>query len=169
MSSRDRRIVEMQFDNAAFEKGAAKSMSTLQKLKESLDFKKPVESLSNCFNIVKNEFDCLNNTVTTSANTFKNVFLGTLAGQTAYKGVVAGFNMIKKGYDATIGQIISGGKRRAQNIEQAKFQLGGLGINWDDIYEEGLRERVQTAHDLLTEYYAEMDAQKTENGFRKLY
>ncbi|MBR5520555.1 MAG: hypothetical protein IKU54_01015 [Oscillospiraceae bacterium] len=34
-------------------------------------------------------------------------------------------------------------------------------FNWDDIYEEGLWERVQTAHDLLTEYYAEMDAQKT--------
>lgn len=136
MISRDRRIVEMQFDNAAFERGAAKSMSTLQKLKESLDFRKPVESLSNSFGTIKSEFDGLNGMMTTTANTFKSVFLGTLAGQTAYKGVVAGFNFIKKGYDATIGQIISGGKRRAQNIEQAKFQLGGLGINWDDIYED---------------------------------
>lgn len=136
MSSRDRRIVEMQFDNAAFEKGAAKSMSTLQKLKESLDFTKSANSVTDSFTSIKSEFEGLNNTVTSAADTFKNVFLGTLAGQTAYKGVVAGFNLIKKGYDATIGQIISGGKRRAQNIEQAKFQLGGLGINWDDIYED---------------------------------
>jgi len=32
---------------------------------------------------------------------------------------------------------------------------------WEDIYEEGLEERVQIAHDELTAYYAEMDAQKT--------
>lgn len=33
-------------------------------------------------------------------------------------------------------------------------------FRWDDIYEEGLADRVQTAHDRLTAYYAEMDAQK---------
>lgn len=136
MSSRDKRIVEMQFDNAAFERGAAQSMSTLQKLKNSLDFSKPVNSLANAFGSIKSEFDGFNSQITSTANNFRSVFLGTLAGQTAYKGVVAGFNFIKKGYDATIGQIISGGKRRAQNIEQAKFQLGGLGVDWDSIYED---------------------------------
>ncbi|MBQ8604820.1 MAG: hypothetical protein IJ410_08285 [Oscillospiraceae bacterium] len=34
-------------------------------------------------------------------------------------------------------------------------------FRWDDIYEEGLADRVQTAHDELTAYYAKMDAQKT--------
>lgn len=136
MSSRDKRIVEMRFDNAAFEKGAAQSMSTLQKLKESLNFSKVTDGMSESFSTIKAEITGLNGTFESVAGTFKNVFLGTLAGQTAYKGVVAGFNFIKKGYDATIGQIISGGKARAQNIEQAKFQLGGLGINWDDIYED---------------------------------
>lgn len=136
MSSRDKRIVEMRFDNAAFEKGAAQSMSTLQKLKESLDFTKPVKSMQNSFTTITAEITGLGNTVTSFGEQFKTVFLGTLAGQTAYKGIVAGFNFVKKGYDATIGQIISGGKARAQNIESAKFQLGGLGINWDDIYED---------------------------------
>ena len=32
---------------------------------------------------------------------------------------------------------------------------------WEDIYEDGLEERVQSAHDQLTAHYAEMDAQKT--------
>lgn len=136
MSSRDKRIVEMRFDNAAFEKGAAQSMSTLQKLKDSLDFTKPVKSMQNSFTTITAEITGLGNTVASFGDQFKTVFLGTLAGQTAYKGIVAGFNFIKKGYDATIGQIISGGKARAQNIESAKFQLGGLGINWDDIYED---------------------------------
>ncbi len=33
---------------------------------------------------------------------------------------------------------------------------------WDDIYEEGLEERVQTAHDKLTAYYAAEDAKMQE-------
>lgn len=39
----------------------------------------------------------------------------------------------------------------------------GININyfkWDDIYREGLAERVQTAHDNLTAYYAVEDAKK---------
>ena len=33
-------------------------------------------------------------------------------------------------------------------------------FKWDDIYEDGLEERVQTAHDKLTAYYEYMDSQK---------
>jgi len=33
---------------------------------------------------------------------------------------------------------------------------------WDDIYEDGLGERVQSAHDRLTEYYRQEDAKKQE-------
>ena len=33
---------------------------------------------------------------------------------------------------------------------------------WDDIYEEGLKDRVQTAHESLEKYYAEEDAKKNE-------
>ena len=41
----DERIVEMRFDNAQFEKGVATSMSTLDKLKKSLNFKNSSKSL----------------------------------------------------------------------------------------------------------------------------
>lgn len=34
----DERVVEMRFDNKQFEDGASETMSTLQKLKKSLDF-----------------------------------------------------------------------------------------------------------------------------------
>lgn len=33
---------------------------------------------------------------------------------------------------------------------------------WDDIYADGLEERIQTAHDELTAYYAKLDAEKKE-------
>ena len=38
-------------------------------------------------------------------------------------------------WSKSIGQIISGGKRRSQNISNAKFQLEGLGVAWEDISE----------------------------------
>lgn len=41
----DERIVEMRFDNAQFEKNVATSMSTLDKLKKSLNFKNSSKSL----------------------------------------------------------------------------------------------------------------------------
>lgn len=41
----DERIVEMRFDNAQFEKNVATSMSTLDKLKKSLNFKDSSKSL----------------------------------------------------------------------------------------------------------------------------
>ena len=33
---------------------------------------------------------------------------------------------------------------------------------WDDIYADGLEERIQTAHDEVTAYYAKLDAEKKE-------
>ena len=33
---------------------------------------------------------------------------------------------------------------------------------WDDIYADGLEDRIQTAHDELTAYYAKLDAEKKE-------
>ena len=43
----DYRVVEMKFDNKQFESGAATTMSTLDKLKKSLDFSKIGDSFKN--------------------------------------------------------------------------------------------------------------------------
>ena len=45
MSSVDNRIVQMQFDNKRFESNAKQSMSTLDKLKEKLNFSKESKEL----------------------------------------------------------------------------------------------------------------------------
>ena len=41
----DQRVVELQFDNANFERNAKESISTLDKLKEKLNFKRAGEGL----------------------------------------------------------------------------------------------------------------------------
>ena len=50
-------------------------------------------------------------------------------------------------------------KDGAPNEDERRINIDYF--RWDDIYEEGLADRVQTAHDRLTAYYAQMDAQKT--------
>ena len=50
----DQRVVEMQFDNKNFEKNVSQSMSTLDKLKEKLNFSKASKNLDELNNAVKN-------------------------------------------------------------------------------------------------------------------
>ena len=45
MSSIDQRIVEMQFDNRQFESGVKTTISTLDRLKQKLNFGKSAQSL----------------------------------------------------------------------------------------------------------------------------
>ena len=60
----DTRIVQMQFDNKDFEKNIAKSQSSLDKFKKSLNFDAVGKGLSNFENSVKNlAFDSLNNNI----------------------------------------------------------------------------------------------------------
>lgn len=52
----DHRVVEMKFDNKQFEAGAATTMTTLQKLKKSLDFSKIGDGFEN-INKASNKVD----------------------------------------------------------------------------------------------------------------
>ena len=53
MSSVDNRVVEMQFENKQFESGVAKTLSSVKKLKEGLNFKDSAESLKNLGSVSK--------------------------------------------------------------------------------------------------------------------
>lgn len=50
----ENRVVEMQFDNANFEKNVATSMTTLDRLKQSLDFSGSSKSLDGVQRAAKN-------------------------------------------------------------------------------------------------------------------
>lgn len=131
----DSKVVEFSLENGKFEENAAKSLSTIEKLKQALKFDNGAEGLSEINSELKNiNFDTLNSGVETARSGFsalEAVALGvfaTIGSKVADVGLkIANF---------IPSQIIQGGIKRAKNMEQAKFQLEGLGVAWEDIYED---------------------------------
>lgn len=125
MSSVDNRIVKMVFDNEKFEAGVAKTLETLDKLKEKLTFKdtdkafKSLEDSANGmkFNGVEAGIESLNKRFST---------LGIVGMEVTRRITNAAIDAGKKLAGATFGQAKSGGMSRSLNIEQARFQLEGL-------------------------------------------
>ena len=129
----DTKVVEMEFDNAQFEKNVSQSMSTLDKLKEKLnslsDSGKSLDQVSKAaksftLDDIGASIDKLNS---------KFSVMG-VAGMTAISEITKsamqlGSTLVHKVLDP----INTGGRSRAQNIEDAKFSLEGLGVAWSSI------------------------------------
>ncbi len=133
MSSVDNRIVKLQFDNEQFERGVSKSMSTLDKLEEKLQFKNSAKGLSNLQNSINsisfNRFtDALEGINSKLSAT--GVMAATVVSRIT-SSLIDGAMQIER---ATIGQIKSGGWNRAMNIENAKFSIEGLKEDWNELY-----------------------------------
>lgn len=96
----DERILSMKFDNASFEKNAKVTINTLDKLQRTLDTTKLSKDISNLYSYVTK--------IGTEVKTF-------IAIKYAIKGI-----------DAALKSVTEGGKRRAENLENAHFQLQGL-------------------------------------------
>lgn len=132
MSNREDRIVRMGFENEKFESGARQSMSTLDKLNEKLKLKGASQGASD----VQKSFDRVD---------FSKMEQGIASLERRFSAMgIASMNVINKITDgitrsvakieqATIGQIKTGGWSRAMNIANAKFQIEGLGFQWDQI------------------------------------
>lgn len=132
MSNREDRIVRMGFENEKFESGAKQTMSTLDKLNERLKLKGASEGASN----IEDAFGHVD---------FSAMERGIASLERRFSALgIAGMNVVNKITDsivqsaikieqATIGQIKSGGWARAMNIANAKFQLEGLGFQWEQI------------------------------------
>lgn len=108
MSSIDQRIVQMQFDNAKFEQGAKTSMSTLEKLKSTLNFDKSVQSLSKLQNAGnKINFSGLAAGVETISARFTNLGIVGVAALTniTNAAINAGTQMVKS---LTLDPVLSG-------------------------------------------------------------
>ena len=129
----DNRVVEMKFDNSNFEKNIKQSKESLEKFKDSLNLSsaaaKANENLSKAVNNVN--FDSMSNALESISNRFSTF---GIVGMTAIQNLTnSAISMTKRAVSAITNTIIEGGKQRAQNIENAKFQLNGLGIAWNDI------------------------------------
>lgn len=131
----DERIVQMHFDNAQFEKGVSQTTQSLENLKKSLN-------LENSASTAAKEIDKLSKTDMSKLSKNMDVVAKRMSGFgiiTAQIWERLGNNIINFGervYNNTIGQIKAGGRARAQNIANAKFQLKGLGIAWEQVYDD---------------------------------
>jgi len=118
----EQRIVEMRFDNEQFEKGAKQTLSTLEKLDGILDMLGSgggMDHLSSALDAMEYRFSRLGIAGAAAIENITNKVIGLAS------------NILT----AIPQQIMSGGEARAMNIEQAKFQLKGLGVAWDDLSE----------------------------------
>lgn len=135
----DKRVVEMRFDNEQFERNVKVSIATLDELRSALNMDGVEKSLAN-IEEATNKIDLSGISSGIEAIQDKFSTLG-IAGRRVIENLtdsVVNFakdkilaipNFIKTG-------IVEGGIRRAFNIENAKFQLEGLGVAWEDISED---------------------------------
>ena len=161
----DEKVVELQFDNSNFEKNIDSTIKSLEKLKESLNMSGSAKGFS--------EIDKAANSVnfgglTTSIETVKTQFSALqVVGITTIANITTALEeKLVGGFTSAISQIKSGGLNRALNIEQAQFQLEGLGVAWDDI-QQNINDAVSgTAYglDAAAKVAAQLVASNVEYG-----
>ena len=121
----DQKVVEMRFDNAQFEENVSTSMSTLEKLKQSLNFDGAAKSFENIEQAANNvSFDKIASGVEALENRFSTMGIAGMRVIGNMTDAMIGF--AKKGINFVTESIVQGGKKRAMNLENAHFQLQGL-------------------------------------------
>lgn len=121
----DKRVVEMGFDNSNFEKNVQTSMSTLDKLKKSLNFNGLSKGLQDVDKAAKGmSFDKL---VTGVESLQKHFSVFGIVGDQVIRRLTNSFmDFTGKMTSFVSSGIIQGGIKRAMNLEQANFMLQGL-------------------------------------------
>ena len=116
----EQRIVQMRLDNGQFERGAKQSLSTLDKLDGVLDALGTGKGLDKIAGVL--------DTLQYRFSTFG------IAGASAIEHITGKvIGLAEQLMSLPLQQIISGGSSRALNIEQARFQLAGLGVDWEKV------------------------------------
>lgn len=134
----ENRIVEMQFENKQFESGVQESLSTLDKLKKSLKFDDAAKNLQD---FGKNTRNLDVSGITSSIEKLNDRFSASgIAGMEVIRNLtnfaIDAGKKIASALAAPFEQIKSGGWKRAMNIEDAKFQLKGLGVAWETVADD---------------------------------
>lgn len=129
----DNKVVQLEFDNKNFEKNVDQSISTIDKLKSSLNF----DGAKNALSALQTTADSIN--FSNMANSLEYIASRMTPAAIAINSVISTIasnitNTIGGAITGVINQIKSGGISRAFKIENAKFSLAGLGVEWDKIY-----------------------------------
>lgn len=121
----DHRIVEMRFDNKQFEAGAKQTMGTLDKLKEALKLPETGKTLEGLDKASKSiNLDGISAGIEALERRFST--LG-IVGMRVIENITDGLmNKVSAAVNFVSDAIVSGGIKRAMNIENAHFQLQAL-------------------------------------------
>jgi len=132
----DNRVVDMQFNNAQFEKGASQSISTLEKLKQSLQFGNETKSISNLQD-ASNHFS-LDGIADALGYASGKLSLFERAGIVAFTNIVnKGVNMLEsKIKDLTFGQAISGWNKYAEKTSAVQTIMAATASDFQDTGEQ---------------------------------
>ncbi len=142
MSEIDERVVSLKFDNAEFETKTRQSRKSIEELENSLNAStksvKGINKLTKATTDLSNvDISKLNKSLDTINYRFSTLGqVGTTVITSFTNTVIGAVSKVTNSVNSVIGTIVEGGKTRALNIEQAKFQLKGLGIAWEDISDD---------------------------------
>lgn len=121
----DERIVEMRFDNKQFESATKETLGTLARLKEALKLPNLKNALSGIDEAAKKtKLDGIASAVEALERRFST--LGIVGMRVIENLTDAVMNKLIKALNFASDAIVSGGMRRAMNIENAHFQLQAL-------------------------------------------
>ena len=138
----DQQVVQMKFDNSNFERNVKQSMSTLDKLKSSLNFGDVAQNAAMQLQGVQRRVDSFSmKNMESSLSMISSRFttMGIIGTRVLQNLTDKAMNFATKLYSSTIGQIKSGGISRAMNIENARFMVEGLNdadASWQALYED---------------------------------
>lgn len=121
----DNRVVEMRFDNKQFEAGARTTISTLGRLKEALKLPETGKALEGIDKATKNiKLDGIAAGVEALEKRFSSM---GIVGMRVIENITDGLmNKLHSAVNFVTNSIVSGGIKRAMNIENAHFQLQAL-------------------------------------------
>lgn len=139
MAKIDELVLTMKFDNSRFKSAAQETLTTLDRLKSSMK----IGGFKDAFKSSTKEAVALGNAVNNvdlskmerQVSGIKSQFslLGTVGRTALGKLTVDAINVGKKIANVVTGPLVQGGMNRAKNIEQARFQLKGLGADVEAI------------------------------------
>ena len=137
----DERVVQMEFDNKAFEQNAQTTMNTLDELNKQLEFKNGTKGLEDVKRATQG-FDVSGIEAGVSSLQSRFSTLGII-GMTAIQNLTNSVIGLGK---SLAHKIFSGGINRAMNIEQARFQIEGLDQDWSKLKDDILYGVQDTAY-----------------------
>lgn len=147
MSTIENRVVSMEFDNAAFERRLTDTLNSLDKLSESLALVGAKQGLTDVANAANNvDLSRMANSVDSISSKFSA--LGAIAFTVIQSITRSVIDLARNAGEDILAPILTGGKQRAINIEQAQFQFRGLGLNVEEVMANAKTAVLGTAYGL---------------------